>query len=90
MLNELKKLQREMNEAQKALEALDGELGTVSFDPNDPESIETAIQKIENIIDEKIGAYASGSITNSIAEQLKEHYRNTILEQAAAARIEEE
>jgi hypothetical protein len=50
----LDKLQRDLAAVQKALEAMDGELGTVQFDPNDPGSIEAAIQEVARIVDRKI------------------------------------
>ncbi|MCY1302360.1 hypothetical protein D9M70_520110 [compost metagenome] len=90
MIDGLKKLQRQMDEAQKALDALDGELGTVSFDPSDPGSIEASIQQVESIIDDRVGIYNSNPIIAPIAEQLKEKYRDAIIARAAAARSEEE
>lgn len=42
--------------AQKALEGLDGEMGTVSFNPHDPASIEAAVQEMERLVDERVGA----------------------------------
>lgn len=84
----LDKLTRELDDAQKAMEALDGELGTVRFDPHDPGSIEAAIQEVERMVDERIGSYASNSIVGPLAEQMKERYREAILEKAAAARLE--
>ena len=45
-----------LEEAAKALEGVDGEVGSVSFDPNDPASIETAIAEIARLVDEKLGA----------------------------------
>ena len=84
----LDKLTRELDDAQKAMEALDGELGTVRFDPHDPASIEAAIQEVERLVDERVGSYASNSIVGPLAEQMKERYREAILEKAAAARLE--
>jgi len=40
----LDKLNRQLKDAQRAIAALNGELGTVKFDPHDPDAIETAIQ----------------------------------------------
>lgn len=80
-------LQRQLQDAEKAFAALDGELGSVSFDPNDPASIETAIQEVVRVVDERVGAYASNPLVGPIAEQLKSNYREHILERAAAARL---
>ncbi|PLO49654.1 hypothetical protein CWN49_38690, partial [Klebsiella michiganensis] len=55
----LDKLQKELKVAQLALSELDGNLGTVHFDPQDPASIENAIQKINQIVDERVSQYSS-------------------------------
>lgn len=82
------KLGRELEDAQKALAELDGDLGSVNFSPDDPESIEAAIQSMEQIIDEKVGRYAGNSIIGPLAEETKAHFRQAILDKAAAARME--
>lgn len=83
----LDELSRELKNAEMALETLDGELGTVTFDANDPESIETAILSVETIINEKLGEYAGNSFIGPLAEQMKEHYREAIIDRAAAIRL---
>lgn len=83
----LDKLTRQLEDAQKALEGLDGELGSVSFDPHDPGSIEAAIKRMESTIDERVGNSASNPIIAPLVESMKEQYRNGILERAAAARL---
>lgn len=85
----LDKLQRELEEAQRALETLDGELGTVNFNPHDPSSIEAAIQSVYTMVDDRAGAYASNPIVGSLIEQMKETYRENILQKAAEARLQE-
>lgn len=90
MLAGLNKLQRQLEDAQKILNSLDGELCTVSFNPNDPESIEAAIQQIWTVIDERVGTHTSNPIIGPLAEEMKERYREEILERAATARLEEE
>ncbi len=80
-------LAQQLDDAQKALAALGDELGTVSFDPNDPTSIETAILNMEATIDDRIGEYASNPIIAPLAKQLKEKYREGIIERAAVARL---
>ncbi len=82
------KLTNDLEVAQKALSEIDGELGTVSFDPNDPASIEAAIQDVENIIDQRLGAYSNNPIIAPLIDEFKERYRGGILEEAAVARIE--
>jgi len=78
---------RQLTEAQRALEALDGELGTVNFNPNDPASIEAAITHVETMVDERVGAYLNNPIIGPIAAGMKEKYREAIIERAAQARL---
>jgi len=77
----------QLDDAQKALAALGSELGTVKFNPQDPASIEAAIKQIESTIDDRLGAYASNPIIGPLAEQMKEKYRQEIIDRAAAARL---
>ncbi len=84
------KLQKTLGDAQTALADLDGELGSVSFDPHDPSSIEAAIAKVELMVDERLGFYAKNPIVGPLAEQMKERYREGILEKAAEARLKED
>jgi len=82
----LDKITRELDEAQKAFAEIDGELETVNFDPNDPASIEAAIQGMEEIIHSKLGSYARNSIVAPMVDEMKEKYREAIIEKAAEAR----
>lgn len=86
----LDKLTRELDEAQKAISSLDGDLGTVSFNPNDAASIEAAIQQVELMVDERLATYSSNSIIGPMIIGLKEKYREGIIERATAARLEED
>ena len=49
----LDQLASQLDDAQKALEALGTELGTVNFNPEDPASIEAAVKQIELTIDDR-------------------------------------
>jgi len=86
----LDKLQRELDEAAKALDSLDGELGTVSFDPSSPSSIEAAIQSASALIDERISQFSENPMVAALVGSMKEQYREAILAKAAAARLEAE
>lgn len=85
----LDEISRDLEDAQKALSEMDGKLGSVSFDPHDPASIEAAVQEVERLIDERLGSYASNPIVGQLAEGMKEQYRQGIIDKAAAARIGE-
>ncbi|AXR30911.1 TPA: hypothetical protein ACIJ20_005018 [Pseudomonas aeruginosa] len=83
----LDKFQKDLKDAQRVLSELDGELGVVNFDPSDPVSIESAIQSVNRLIDERLGEYSANPIVGPLAEQMKEKYRETILQKAAEARL---
>lgn len=82
-------LTRQLKDAEKALAELDGEIGTVTFAPDDPASIENAISQIEVMIDERVGQYAANPFVAPLIEGMKEQYREAIIEKAAAARLGE-
>lgn len=84
----LDKLQRQLADAQKTLQGIDGELGSVSFDPSDPGSVEAAMHQVDAMIDEKLGSYSTNPLIGPLAEQMKESYRQQLLERAAQARLE--
>ncbi len=86
----LGELQRKTKELAKAAEALDGEIATVGFDPNDPQSIELAIQKMEAAVDERVGEFSRNDWVQKIADEVKERYRQAILDRAAQGRTGEE
>lgn len=90
MIKGLDELMRKMKELEKAISALDGEITSVGFDPHDPQSIELAIQKMEAAIDERVGDYGNNDMVQGIVGEMKERYREAILERAATARNEKE
>lgn len=84
----LEKLEKEIKEAEQALSELEGELGVVNFDPHDPASIEAAIQSVNLMIDSRIQPHTDNPIVSSLADQMKESYRENILHKAAEARLQ--
>lgn len=86
----LDKLQRDLKRAQDALAEMDGDLGSVSFNPEDPASIDQAIAAMEQIIDDRVAGYEDSEIIGSLAEEMKERYRAMILEKAAEARLQDD
>ncbi|MET4728548.1 hypothetical protein ABIE09_002358 [Lysobacter enzymogenes] len=80
-------LQKDLATAQRAMEAMGEELGTVQFNPTDPESIEQAIQTVNRMVDERLGMYADNFVVGPLIEQMKERYRDMILQKAAEARL---
>lgn len=82
----LDKLKRSLEDLAKALSSLDGELGKVSFDPNDPQSIELAIQNMESLVDERVGSFGNNEAVQNLVGTFKEANRRAILDCAAEAR----
>ncbi|MEG8030647.1 hypothetical protein QP179_03140 [Sphingomonas aurantiaca] len=81
-------LTKKMSELEKAMAELDGDIASLNFDPHDPASIEQAIHQLNAAVDERVAAYAHNDLVAEIAEGVKEQGRETILERAAAARLE--
>lgn len=86
----LDSLQKSLSEAQTALEAVNGELGTLTFNPEDPASIEAAIAESERLVDERLGLYAGNTIVGPLIQQMKDAFRAAVIEKAAEARLKEE
>lgn len=81
----LDKLQRELRDVQRALGQLDGTIGTISFNPQDPASVQRAIREMEQMIDRKILPYRSNPLVSTVATAMKEQYRKSLLERARNA-----
>lgn len=86
----LDKLQRQLEDAQRAFQELDGELGRVTFDPHEPASIEHAVQEMTRMIDDRVGRYAANPIVAPLVDEMKVKYREAIVEKAAAERLKSE
>jgi DNA-binding GntR family transcriptional regulator len=84
----LDQLTKQLEQAQQAIDELDGKLATVSFDPNDPASIDAAIQQANASFDAKVTAWADNPLVAQVAEGMKEQLRESIIQRAAAARLE--
>ena len=83
----LEKLQRQIAEAERAFAEVDGELGSVSFNPENPESIEAAIVSMEQMIDGRLGPYANNPLVGPMIDEMKDKYRTAIIDRAAEARL---
>ena len=86
----LAELQKTLSDAQAALEAVNGELGTLTFNPEDPASIEAAIVEAERLVDERLGPYAANPIVGPLIQQMKDAFRTAVVEKAAEARLADE
>lgn len=83
-------LTKELDDAAKAAKALDGNFGSVKFNPNDPSSVEAAVAQIEQAIDTKIAPYQGNKIVQKLVSATKERFRQEIYDRAAKARLEAE
>lgn len=83
----LDKLQRQLKDAERAFKELDGELGSVTFDPHDPASIEHAVHEMTRMIDDRVGGYVSNPIVGPLVDEMKTKYREAIVEKAATERL---
>lgn len=62
-------LARVLSDAQKAIAGLDGDIGTISFNPHEPASLEAAIARMEALIDERLRGYERNPIVKDLAAQ---------------------
>lgn len=81
------KFNQKQNKTTEELGSLDNEIETVKIDPDDPASIEAAIQSMEAIIDKRLGPYSGNSIIAPFAKSIKIKYRESIVNRAATDRI---
>jgi hypothetical protein len=81
------KLQKQLNEATQALQALDGRLAELHFDPHDPSSVESAIATAEQTINEKIAPFRGNPMVEQVAAGLKGKIRADVMERAGKARL---
>lgn len=79
-------LQRELQDASKALKSLDGTITTLDFDPDDRNSVQAAIRQMEDAIDQKTRRYRGNVIVAELAQGMKAEYRKAILERAPSAK----
>jgi hypothetical protein len=81
----LDKLQRELKDAQRAFQSLDGTIATLKFDPDNPASVQAAIRQMESAIDSKTAPYRNNAMVMQIASGMKDTYRKAIREKVREA-----
>ncbi len=72
----------------RAFSELQGEIATISLNPADQASVDTAILDIERAIDLKMARFDRNEIVSSMIANMKAQYRDNILAQASAAAIQ--
>lgn len=83
----LDKLQRQLEDAQRAFQALNGQFAEVRFDPNNQASVQAAIEAMESAIDQKVAPYLGNALVENIVPRMKAKYREAILERAENAKL---
>jgi hypothetical protein len=78
----LDKLQRQLEEAQRGLESLNGKITTLQFSPDDPASVRRALQQMESAVDDKVSLYSGNPLVAKVAEMTKQNFRQRILARA--------
>ncbi|OTP77281.1 hypothetical protein PAMC26577_08465 [Caballeronia sordidicola] len=74
---------RILEEASAGLKALEEEVIRTQFDPDDPASVQAAIDHVEHTIDAKIAPFRGNRLVEEAAEQIKAECRANILQQVA-------
>jgi hypothetical protein len=75
----LDQLQRQLEDAKRGFQALDGPLATLRFNPDDPASVRSAIQQMEEAVDAKVSSYAGNPLVAKAAQITKQNLRERIL-----------
>lgn len=70
-ITDLEKLQRELEDAQRAFESLDGTIATLRFNADDPESVEEAIRQMEAAVDARVAPYRGNALVSTVAQKLR-------------------
>lgn len=79
-------LQKQLRDAQKALQALDGDLCSLRFDPSNPADVQRAIEEMEGIVDARISPYRNNPLVAPVVDAAKKSFREEILRRAQEAR----
>ena len=83
----LGELSKALDHIQKAMAELNGDIGQISFNPNDPESINIAIASMEKMIDNRLSHYSRNDVVAGLIEEIKDSFRSEIIKKAAEARL---
>ena len=78
---------RILEEAAEGLKALEDEVITAGFDPDDPASVDAAIQHIDDTIDAKVARFRGNPSRRGSGDAIKAECRANILLQATAGDI---
>jgi hypothetical protein len=82
---ELYQMRREVEDACRAFQSLDGELARISLTPGDSAGLAAALRQMEAAIDRKAAPFRGNKFVDPYVKPLKDKYCAAILEKAAAA-----
>jgi hypothetical protein len=78
-----------LDEVQRALRAVDGNLGQVKIDNvTDPQDVQRALAQVEEIVDRAFAPYISNPTVRALAAQMKAGYKDQMLRQIETKRRE--
>ena len=78
-VNGFDELERNCEELQELIRSLEGEVTTVRVDPAEPQSIERAVQQMEQAVDRKLIDYQHNPLIAEFLERAKARFREQIL-----------
>ena len=81
-LEGLDKLQKDLDEFQRAVSSLDGTICQVRFNPEDKASLQEAVSQMERAVDAKVAKWRNNKMIMDIAKAMKLRYREDIMERS--------
>lgn len=87
MITGINALTRQLDEFGKAAKALDGDIATVNFDPNEASSVRAAIREMERAVDSKVSRWRTNPLVVNLASQTKASMRDAIRKRAHQALV---
>jgi hypothetical protein len=79
-------LKRNLDQLQKALHGLQGEVARLHFDPHNRQEVDRAIRDFERKVDSKVAPYGSSPMVREMVAKIKQELRKDILKKAEEAR----
>jgi hypothetical protein len=76
----LDKLQRDLDELQRAMKALDGPITKINIIPGDAQSVARGIREMEAAVDAKAAPYRNNPMVKKIVEAAKKHFTERLRE----------
>jgi hypothetical protein len=79
-------LDKSLKELSQAFGSLEGEIGHVRFNPDDPHDVERAINEAQGMVNVRLSCFRHNPWASQIGDALKEKIREGISEKARQAR----